>query len=175
MRVSNLWSRVDAQLEYWLITFFYGYFCLIILIEVIRRYVFGSSTEWGEMTARYAFVYLVYIAAAQVAKSNGHIRIDLVPRLLGPGGRLALYIYFDTLYLVLAGLVVYYSLGAAQLSIATDTLMTGFDLNMAFAQAALPVGWALLAYRVIQRFVRTIGGYRQSGEVAVGGGGFGES
>jgi TRAP-type C4-dicarboxylate transport system permease small subunit len=175
MRMRGLWSRVDEQLEYWLITFFYGYFCLIILFEVIRRYIFGSSSEWGEMTARYAFVYLVYIAAAQVAKSNDHIRIDLVPRLLGPRGRLALYVYFDVLYLILAALVIYYSVGVVRLSIATDTLMTGFDLNMAFAQAALPVGWALLAYRVIQRFVRTIGSYRQSGEVPVGGGGFGES
>jgi TRAP-type C4-dicarboxylate transport system permease small subunit len=175
MRMRSLWSRIDEQLEYWLITFFYAYFCLIILFEVIRRYIFGSSSEWGEMTARYAFVYLVYIAAAQVAKSNDHIRIDLVPRLLGPLGRLALYIYFDVLYLVLSGLVIYYSLGVVQLSIATDTLMTGFDLNMAFAQAALPLGWALLAYRVIQRFLRTLSNYKQSGEVPVGGGGFGES
>jgi len=173
--MRSLWSRADEKLEYWLITFFYGYFCLIILVEVIRRYVFGSSSEWGEMTARYAFVYLVYIAAAEVAKSNDHIRIDLVPRLLGPRGRLALYIYFDVLYVILAGLVIYYSLDAVQLSITTDTLMTGLDLNMAFAQAALPVGWVLLAYRVIQRFVRTISGYRRCGEVAVGGGGFGES
>src|SRR5258705_6325605 len=154
--MRELWSRIDRRLEGSLITFFYGYFCLIILVEVIRRYIFGSSSVWGEMTARYAFVYLVYIAAAEVAKSNDHIRIDLLPRLLGPRGRLMLYAYFDVLCAVLAALVVYYSLGAIQISIATDTLMTGFDLNMAFAQAALPVGGVLLLYRVVQRFLRTV-------------------
>ena len=173
--MRSLWLRIDQQLERWLMTLFYGYFCLIILVEVVRRYVFGSSSEWGEMTARYAFVYLVYIAAAEVAKTNDHIRIDLVPRLLGPRGRFALYLYFDLIYLGLSALVIYYSLGVVQLSIATDTLMTGFDLNMAFAQAALPIGWALLAYRVIQRFVRDLNSYRQMGEVPLGGGGFGES
>jgi C4-dicarboxylate transporter, DctQ subunit len=173
--MRSIWSRVDQQLERWLITVFYGYFCLIILVEVVRRYIFGSSSEWGEMTARYAFVYLVYIAAAEVAKSNDHIRIDIVPRLLGPRGRLALYLYFDLICLVLAALVIYYSLGVVQLSIATDTLMTGFDLNMAFAQAALPIGWSLLAYRVVQRFARSVKSYKQRGEVPLGGGGFGES
>lgn len=170
-----MWSRIDEKLEHWLITFFYGYFCLIIVVEVVRRYVFGSSSVWGEMTARYAFVYLVYIAAAEVAKSNDHIRIDLVPRLLGPRGRLALYFYFDVLYLSLAALVIYYSLGVVQIAVSTGTLMTGFDVNVAFAKAALPIGWALLTYRVIQRFMRTVTAFKRCGEVPLGGGGFGES
>lgn len=173
--MRGAWSHVDQQLERWLIAFFYGYFCLIILVEVVRRYVFGASSTWGEMTARYAFVYLVYIAAAEVAKSNDHIRIDIVPRLLNPRGRLILYFYFDIVYIAFAALVIYYSIGALQISISTDTLMTGLDVNMAFAQAALPFGWALLAYRVIQRLHRTFKSYMERGEVPVGGGGFGES
>jgi hypothetical protein len=43
-----------------------------------------------------------------------------------------------------------------------------------FAQAALPLGWLLLAYRVAQRFARTLKSYRDHGEVPLGGGGFGE-
>jgi len=173
--MRRAWSQIDQQLERWLIAFFYGYFCLIILVEVVRRYVFGASSTWGEMTARYAFVYLVYIAAAEVAKSNDHIRIDIVPRLLRPRGRLLLYLYFDIIYIALAALVIYYSIGAMQISISTDTLMTGLDVNMAFAQAALPFGWALLAYRVIQRLRRTFKSYSERRDVPLGGGGFGES
>ena len=82
-----MWARIDAKLEQWLVCFSYAYFCIIILVEVVRRHFFGASSTWGEMTARYAFVFLVYIAAAQVAKSRDHIRIDLVPRLLGPRPR----------------------------------------------------------------------------------------
>lgn len=173
--MRGVWSRIDQHLERWLIAFFYGYFCLIILVEVVRRYVLGASSTWGEMTARYAFVYLVYIAAAEVAKSNDHIRIDIVPRLLRPRGRFLLYLYFDAIYIGFAALVIYYSMGAIGISISTDTLMTGFDVNMAFAQAALPFGWALLAYRVLQRLHRTVRSYKQRGEVPLGGGGFGES
>ena len=55
----------DGKVVKWFIIGTYAYFCLIILIEVIRRYGFGASSPWGEMTARYAFVYLTYVAAAE--------------------------------------------------------------------------------------------------------------
>jgi TRAP-type C4-dicarboxylate transport system permease small subunit len=172
--VGRIWSKIDSHLERWLIAAFYGYFCLIILVEVARRYLFAASSVWGEMTARYAFVFLVYIAAAEVARNRNHIRIDLVPSLLGPRARFALYVYFDILYLILAALVIHYSLQVVGISIANNTLMTGFDLNMAFAQAALPIGWLLLVFRVVQRFQRTLRSYRASGEVPLGGGGYGD-
>jgi TRAP-type C4-dicarboxylate transport system permease small subunit len=168
------WRNIDENIEKWLIGITYSYFCLIILVEVVRRHAFSATSVWGEMTARYAFVYLVYIAVAEVARTRDHIRIDIVPKMLGPRGRLYLYLYFDTLYVVLAALVVWYSLQVMKLQIDTRTLMTGFDMNMAFAQAALPLGWALLIYRVAQRFVRTLQAYRRHGDVPVGGGGFGE-
>lgn len=169
--MRRLWLRIDSKLEHWLMAAFFSYFCIIILVEVVRRYVLGETSQWGEMTARYAFVYLVYIGVAEVAKSRDHIRIDVVPRLLGDRGRLALYVYFDFLYLVLAALVIYYSLQVVELSIKNKTVMTGFDLNVAFAQAALPLGWGLLAYRVVQRFVRTLQSYRAGNGVPLGGSG----
>jgi C4-dicarboxylate transporter, DctQ subunit len=166
--MRRLLSRIDDSLERWLIAISYGYFCLIILVEVVRRHAFDSSSAWGEMTARYAFVFLVYIAVAEVARTRDHIRIDVVPRLLGPKARLMLYAYFDLLYLILAGLVIYYSLQVIGISIGYGTLMTGFDLNMAFAQAALPLGWTLLAYRVVQSFGRTWTKYRKERTVPLG-------
>jgi TRAP-type C4-dicarboxylate transport system permease small subunit len=165
------WRRIDANLERVLVVALYGYFCLIILIEVARRHLFGASSQWGEMTARYAFVYLVYIAAAEVMKTGDHIRIDIVPRLLPPRLRLALHCYFDVLCLALAALIVWFSIEVLQLSVQNNVLMTGFDANMALAQAALPLGWLLLSYRVMQRFARTYTTYRNTGDVPLGGGG----
>lgn len=172
--MRRIWSLLDSRLEAWLITIFYSYFCLIMLVEVVRRYLLGGSSQWGEMTARYAFVYLVYIAVAQVAKTRDDIRIDVLPRRLGPKGRLILYAYFDTLYLLLVALVIYYSIDVIRLSVEYGTVMTALELNVGFAQAALPVGWTLLAYRVVQRFVHTFRTYARDGEVALGGEGFGE-
>ncbi len=162
------------NLERWLIVVSYSYFCVIILTEVVRRYWFGASSVWGEMTARYAFVLLVYVAMAEVAKRRDHIRIDLVPRRLGDRGRLLLYLYIDLLHLLLVGLVVFYSIRVMQLQIGNDIQMPAADWNMAIAHAVLPFGWGLLGLRVIARSVTMVREYRRTGKVAAGGGGFGE-
>ncbi|MGB6007733.1 TRAP transporter small permease [Castellaniella sp.] len=167
---SRIWKTVDARLEEWLIVACYGYLVLIILVEIARRYIFGNSSEWGEMTARYAFVFLVYVSTAYISKHRNHIRIDLLPVSLSNRGRLWLYLYFDLLNLVLVALTVYYSAEVMRLQVENDTLMTGLDLNMAFAQAALPIGFLLLGYRVIQRSLLMVRQYKETGLVAVDGG-----
>lgn len=168
--LKRLWTIIDTKLESWLIVASYAYLVLIILIEVVRRHAFGASSEWGEMTARYSFVFLVYVAAAHICRNRDHIRIDLIPRALSHANRLWLYLYFDALHLLLVALTAYYSVGVMRLQIENDVLMTGLDLNMAFAQVALPIGFLLLGYRVVQRSAAMIRGYRLTGTVEVGGG-----
>ena len=87
----------------------YSYFCLIILIEVIRRYAFGDSSAWGEMTARYAFVYMTYAAAAEGIRQKKHIRVDLIDKIIKPKSMTLLNIYYDILVTIVAILVIYYS------------------------------------------------------------------
>ena len=172
LRSRVFWAA--GNIERMLMVASYMYFCLIILAEVILRYVFSYSTPWGEMSARYAFILLVYVAMSDVARGRNHIRINIVPARLGAGGRFGLYLYFDVLQLVLVSLVVFYSLQTMREQIANQTLMTGADVNMAFAQAVLPLGWSLLAFRVVQRALRMTREYRSTGQVQLGESGLNE-
>lgn len=168
-----LWRRLDDNIERWLMIASYGYFCVIILVEVLLRYGFGTSTGWGEMTARYAFVFLASIAVAEAARSRDHIRIDLLPARLGGRGRLLLYLYFDALQVVLALLVVVHAGRIMQLQLETGQMMQSLDVNIAFAYVALPLGWGLFVYRVLRRLAQDFRAYRGTGEVPLGGQGFG--
>ena len=148
--MKTLLRCLDEKVVKWFVIGTYSYFCLIILVEVVRRYVFGASSPWGEMTARYAFVYLTYVAAAEAIRHRRHIRIDIVPSLLPPRARRWLQRYIDALILVLAAVVIYYSLELIRIQWTVGIVMTAADVNMAFAQAALPLGWTLIVIRVIQ-------------------------
>lgn len=148
----------DSKIIKWFIIGTYAYFCLIILIEVIRRYGFGASSPWGEMTARYAFVYLTYVAAAEGIRQGRHIRIDVLPNSLSPTGRKWLEFYIDALTVLLAGIVIFYSFELMGIQWSADIVMTAADFNMAFAQAALPLGWTLIIIRIVQNWLdRTFG------------------
>ena len=131
----------------------YSYFCLIILIEVIRRYGFGDSSAWGEMTARYAFVYMTYAAAAEGIRQKKHIRVDLIDKIIKPKSMTLLNIYYDILVTIVAILVIYYSLKLINVQLTFGIVMTAADINMAFAQAALPLGWALILIRITQNWL----------------------
>lgn len=144
---------LDEKILKWFIVGTYAYFCIIILTEVVRRYAFGESSPWGEMTARYAFVYLTYVAAAEAIRYGRHIRIDLVPNLLPPRARRWLELYFELLTLVLAFAVIYYSLELIEIQLVAGIVMTAADFNMAYAQAALPLGWTLIVVRIAQNWI----------------------
>ena len=131
----------------------YSYFCLIILIEVIRRYAFGDSSAWGEMTARYAFVYMTYAAAAEGIRQKKHIRVDLIDKIIKPKSMTLLNVYYDILVTIVAILVIYYSLKLINVQLTFGIVMTAADINMAFAQAALPLGWALMLIRITQNWL----------------------
>ena len=128
----------------------YSYFCIIIVTEVVRRYVFGDSSAWGEMTARYSFVYMTYMAAAEAIKNKKHIRVDLIDRLASSNAVKLLKLYADAMTAVLAILIIYYSILLMKIQISVGIVMTAADINMAFAQAALPLGWALILIRLAQ-------------------------
>ena len=150
MQLGRAISFVNDDLPVWFVRIAYSYLSLIILLEVIRRYVFSASSPWGEMTARYAFVYLSYIAAAEAIRLRKHIRIDLIIKKLPRSLQNIFDLYIDLLTTGLAVLVIYYSTQVIKIQWTVNIVMESADLNLAFAYAALPIGWGLLVIRILQ-------------------------
>ncbi|MEW6624827.1 MAG: TRAP transporter small permease [Bacillota bacterium] len=166
----NLLKRVfkflDSKIEEYAITVFYFSFTVILLNEVIRRYFFAASTDWSEEVARFLFVFLVCFAAAYAVRERGHLRISIIDNLVSKKIKFYLYIFYDICFLILAVAIIYYSVQIMQLQIRTDTLamsesLRKLNLNMAYVYAAVPLGWALMIYRLIQRFILTIKEYKE--------------
>lgn len=145
---------LDGPLIQMVVIFAYAYFFLIILAEVFMRYFFAHSTNWGEMTARYAFVYFAYIAAAEAFRYDEHIRIDFLPDLMGKTGRKILETYSDFLCILISIAVIYYSLQLMEIQQRANIRMHALPLNLSWAQAALPLGWGLMIIRILQRVQR---------------------
>ena len=145
---------LDGPLVKWFVIFFYGYFFAIILAEVMMRHFFNHSTSWGEMTARYSFVYFAYVAAAEAFRYDEHIRIDYVPNLLGRFGREILETYIDILCIAISVCVIWYSIVVMDVQLMANIRMHALPINMAFAEAALPIGWSLMIIRILQRMRR---------------------
>lgn len=164
--IIQLVAWLDKNAEYWLSFFFYSFLTLIIVIEVFRRYALNSSTSYGEEYARYAFVWLAYIATARGVRNRSHLSIDMLRERFGRTGRFVLYLFSDFCFLALALVIVYTSTQFVAGGIKFDQRFTGSDMPLWLATSAVPVAWLLVCLRVVQRSLALVRAYR-SGEPLV--------
>lgn len=131
----------------------YLYIAIVMFAEVVSRYFFNRSSAWGEETAVYAFIWLAYLAAAGPARQRMHLNFDfLVGRLRGRAKTAALLLA-DACFLGLALIMVITSIPPVRDALDYGLVMKGIDLPMALASLAIPVGWALIALRIVQRAI----------------------
>ena len=76
---SSGWlSALNENAERYAMLVFYVFVCVVIVQEVLRRFVLNYSSAWAQETAQYAFIYLGYVGAAFAVKERAHIRFDIL-------------------------------------------------------------------------------------------------
>jgi TRAP-type C4-dicarboxylate transport system permease small subunit len=158
--MRKLLATLDRDGERWLLLVFYIYIVAVIFIEVLRRFLLDYSSIWGEETARYAFIYLVWIGAAAAVRDRAHIRIDVLLTFLPPRVRTAIFLLGDLLMGGLAAVIFYLSIDPFLSSIRYGSVTDGLRVLRAWVLFAVPFGFGLLLLRVVQSIVCDIADLR---------------
>lgn len=158
--MSDLLSRINRDGERFLLLILYAFIVIVIFVEVVRRFVLQYSSLWGEETARYAFIYLVWIGAAVAVKERAHIRIDVITHYLPPRGVAAIYIIGDILTAILAGFAIYWSMDPVLVSWKYGNVTDGLRIVRVWFLVAVPLGFSLMMVRVVQSILRDISDLR---------------
>lgn len=148
--------RIDRDAELWLLLTFYVMLVATMAIEVIRRELFSYSSIWGEEVVRYAFIYLAWIGAAAAVKERAHIRIDVVMHYLPPRPKALLYIFGDLVMFAVAIIALYWSLETVHVSAKFGSVTDGLRISKVWFLMAVPVGFTLIIWRLLQSFVRDV-------------------
>ncbi len=149
-------DKIDRSAERWLLLTFYALIILTIAIEVFRRFVMNYSSSWGEEVARYAFIYLAWLAAAAAVRDRAHIRIDVLVNLGGPKMKRLAWWLADIATLVLAVWALWLSIGPILTSINFGSTTPGLRVSQAFFLAAVPLGFTLVVLRVVQSMLADV-------------------
>ncbi len=165
--LKSLLRSVNSKIEFWLVSLFYAYMTIIIGVEVFRRYVLGASSTWGEETAIYAFIWMTYIAAAHRVRGRKHLSVELLRNKMNRTQKFCALVLSDVCFFILAVAVIYYSVAFVQTNIQYGQNMLGVDLPMALATVAVPIGWGLIALRVVERFLATLRRFRMGQPLVV--------
>ena len=62
---------------------------LLVIAQVVMRYVFNNPLDWSEETARIVFIYLAFVGIGAAYGRRRHMFIDAVLLILPPGPKRA--------------------------------------------------------------------------------------
>ena len=106
-----------------------------IAYQIVLRYIFSKANAWSEELARYAFVWLVMLAASLGARCGRHMCIDfIVDKLPIPQKT---FITFGTRLLAIFFFIILGWKGAELLSFTMNQNSTGLEISMAFIYLAI--------------------------------------
>lgn len=147
-------EALDRNAERWALLIFYTLLVTTMVVEVIRREVLSYSSIWGEEIVRYSFIYLVWIGAAAAIKDRAHIRIDVIFHGLPHRAQSLLYMLGDLIMLAVAIAVVFWSWHAVGVSMRFGSVSHGLRVSMVWFLMAVPLGFTLVAVRLLQSLRR---------------------
>ena len=166
--MRDIYSAIDRNGERWLLLTFYVMLVGTMFIEVVRREVFSYSSIWGEEIVRYSFIYLAWIGAAAAVRERGHIRIDVILEYVGPRVKALLYIFGDLVMFAVAIVAVIYSFETVLVSAKFGSVTHGLRISQVWFLLAVPIGFSLVIFRLIQSFLRDVSDLRHGRPVFEG-------
>ncbi|MHA6265186.1 TRAP transporter small permease [Arenibacterium sp. CAU 1754] len=164
----ELLRRIDRNAERWALLFFYVMLVVTMAVEVLRREVFAYSSIWGEEIVRYSFIYLAWIGAAAAVKERAHIRIDVILHYMAPRLKALIYIFGDLVMFGVALVALYWSFETVMVSAKFGSVSHGLRVSMVWFLMAVPAGFALMIWRLLQSFWRDLRSLRDGTPVFEG-------
>ena len=152
-------TRADellAKCEGWSLIVMVAAMTIVVLLQVIYRYVLAEPLHWSEELARYLFVWISMIGAALSVQKRGHFGMDFFFRMFPEKGRRFLS-YFIILCMG-SVIIVMLVQGIVLVQRTTAQMSPAMEISMGYAYACLPVGAALMAVHLLTILIKESSG-----------------
>ncbi|MDO4481512.1 MAG: TRAP transporter small permease [Bacillota bacterium] len=123
---------------------------IIVSAQIVTRFILKTPLPWSEELARYMFIWLVWVGAAFATKERKHIRIDVVVSRLPQIGQKACAIISTIIWIGFTIFMVYISVILTSSVMTGGQTGTGSGIPMWIPYSAIPVGMALMLFRILQ-------------------------
>lgn len=153
-RLLRLWDHLEDQVG----GVFLFLSVLLVFLQIVMRAVFSFGISGMYELATFSAILSIFFTASVGVKRNIHVRIDLLPTVLGPAAARWLEMAVLCIMLGVSGWIALsgWLLVEESLMLGDSTLGT-IRIPMWVPQLVMPVGGALMALRVVQRMVVVIG------------------
>ena len=150
--MTGSWDRIER-----LLVGILGALAMVVgLVQVLGRYLFPThAISSAEEVIVYFVVWAVMIVSSQLVRTDGHVRPDLVLRLLPPGAQRWTEAFNCIVALIFCGGMIWYGWQIVDTSLMLEERSsTGLEFPMWIYYASLPTGGVLMAIRYLIRLNR---------------------
>ena len=124
----------------WLSSIFLIAMALIMTMNVILRYIFGFSFNWGDEILRYLCVFMAFFGTAAGFNSGVHIGIYVfVEHVIPEKARKYFRLFADIVTVIFLCFLLYYGIIMYQRIVQTGQLSPALKVPMQYIYAVIPV------------------------------------
>lgn len=141
---------------------------VLMVYQVVLRYIFSAANAWNEELVRYLFIYSVMIASAVAARRNSHLQVDVFINYLKPKMKCLFTVAATVLGIVFLIFLFRYSLDLCWS--ARTNMSAGLGISMTIPYLCIPIGCLLITLTSLEVICKQIVTMRSYNELNQGGG-----
>jgi TRAP-type mannitol/chloroaromatic compound transport system permease small subunit len=150
--VDALNDRLGRLLSYAVLLMF-----VLVLSEVIRRYVFNAPTVWGQELTQLTFGVYVILSGGHILRWGGHVNVDILYTKLSTRTKAIIDIFTSTLFFLFCGMLLLYGGSLARDSMAYwEHSISAWGPPLWPFKLMIPLAAVLLLLQGIAKLIRDI-------------------
>lgn len=143
-------DRVLTAFEQWVITVGFAVATLLLFTNVVLRYVFGTGFTWVLELVQYIFAWVVLIGAAHGVKAGVHLGINILTEKFSWAAQRWFGLVAWALSLAFVVSVLWLAIQYTRKIYAWGDLTLNLEIPQWIPYLAIPIGMALMTYRLVQ-------------------------
>ena len=129
--------------------------------QVLTRFVFNAPSTWTEIASRAAMIWCVFMAAAATFRGGYMMAVEAIYKVVPRRLHIGLEIVVVCCSLLVLAVLIHYGI-LMTLRVSNQT-MSGMNISMSYAYAAIPTGAGFALVAVIARLVSQLAGQEPIG------------
>ncbi|MFA6508635.1 MAG: TRAP transporter small permease [Treponemataceae bacterium] len=138
-----------------------GAMFLVLLGQVISRYVFNSAFSWSEELALILFIWSIYFGATAAIRRHQHLRLEIVLDKVSPKLKLIFIIFGNFCFALFNCIILIGVMPIVQRLFASGTATAVLEIPKWFNYSILPTIFVLMIVRLIQDSVISVQDFRK--------------
>lgn len=155
--MKHLLTIIDAISEYTgrLVAFLCIPILVIIVMEVVARYLFAAPFIWSHEVTTFLCTFLYLIGGAYVLRNGGHISVDLIHKNLSPRGKAIMDLVASFFFFIYCGVLLWAGFSFASTSIQIlERSGSAWNPPIYPVKAAIPAAAFLILLAGLAKFIR---------------------